>query len=298
MNNDSRPDLVPSSTCSIDFQTGHGGLPLVAITTPASVAHVYLHGAHVTHFQRVNEPALLFLSRESLYTDGKPIRGGVPVILPWFGPREGQPMHGFGRLHAWQLARIETLSDAQVRLQFRLGNCPEAAGWPPFTADYVVTVGPSLGLELTVKNLDPARNLDLETCLHTYFAVGAIDQVEVRGLQGVSYLDSLDNRAQKQQGEEPIRFAGEVDRLYLDTPHTVEIADRSLRRIIRVEKEQSLSTVVWNPWIAKSQRMPDFGDDEYLRMVCVESGNAGPDRQVVPPGASATLRVRLSSQAL
>jgi D-hexose-6-phosphate mutarotase len=298
MNNASPPDPALAPECSVTFETGQGGLPLVKVATPASVAEVYLHGAHVTHFQRADEPALLFLSSKAVFMDGKPIRGGIPVILPWFGPRAGQPMHGFGRLHAWKLSQIQTLPGRQVRLQFRLPECPEAAGWPPLLADYAVTIGQTLGVELTVQNPDPARPLDLETCLHTYFAVGASDQVEVRGLKGVRYLDSLEGHVQKTQVEDPIRLTSEVDRLYLATPHTVEIVDPSLGRIIRVEKEHSLSTVVWNPWLAKSQRMPDFGNDEYRRMVCVESGNAGPNRLVLPPGASATLRVRLSSHPL
>lgn len=31
-------------------------------------------------------------------------------------------------------------------------------------------------------------------------------------------------------------------------------------------------TVVWNPWIEKAKSMADFGDDEYKKMICVESG--------------------------
>ena len=37
------------------------------------------------------------------FAPGQPIRGGVPVIFPWFGAREGEPMHGFARLSDWDL---------------------------------------------------------------------------------------------------------------------------------------------------------------------------------------------------
>lgn len=280
----------------MSFQTGQGGLPMLAVWTPASVAHIYLHGAQVTHFQRRGEQPLLFVSAQSQFAEGKAIRGGIPVILPWFGAREGKPSHGFARLHAWQLSEIRTLPGDQVRLVLRLPECPEAAEWPQFEAQCAVTVGDRLAMELSVSNTDPARTLDLQTCLHTYFAVGGITQVEVRGLKDVGYLDALENLAPKTQTEDPMRFAEEVDRLYVNTPHAVEITDHAWHRVIRVEKEQSLSTVVWNPWIAKSQRMPDFSDDEYLRMICVESGNMSPNALTVAPGAQATLRVRLSTR--
>lgn len=29
--------------------------------------------------------------------------------------------------------------------------------------------------------------------------------------------------------------------------------------------------VVWNPWDKKSKAIPDFGDEEYKQMVCIEA---------------------------
>jgi glucose-6-phosphate 1-epimerase len=59
-----------------------------------------------------------------------------------------------------------------------------------------------------------------------------------------------------------------------------------------------LSTVVWNPWIAKAQQMPDFANDEYQRMICVESGNVSSNQITLPPGETSTLTVKLGSQSL
>jgi glucose-6-phosphate 1-epimerase len=39
--------------------------------------------------------------------------------------------------------------------------------------------------------------------------------------------------------------------------------------------------------------MPDFGDDEWPAMVCVEAANALDDAFTLAPGASHTLRTRL-----
>lgn len=282
----------------ISFRVGQGGLPLVRVETEMSTADVYLHGAHVTHFQRHDEKPILFLSRESLFEAGKPIRGGVPIILPWFGPREGQPAHGFVRSEAWQLVEASLAETEGARLRFRLPTLPAMKDWPRFVAEFEVFVGYTLEMELQVTNVDDARPLPLETCLHTYFAVGDIAQTEVRGLRGVKYLDNLEGLREKVETQDSIRFAGEVDRVYVNTPDTTEIVDRAWGRVIEVAKSDSLSTVVWNPWIAKAQRMPDYGDDEYLRMVCVESGNVKSNAHTLNPGQTATLAVAIDAREL
>ena len=74
--------------------------------------------------------------------------------------------------------------------------------------------------------------------------------------------------------------------------------DARLGRKIQVEKRESLSTVVWNPWSARAQQMPDFGNEEYERMVCVESGNVASNPIRLPPGERSRLTVTLRSEPL
>jgi glucose-6-phosphate 1-epimerase len=279
----------------VSFRTGQGGLPLVRVEAGQSSADIYLHGAHVTHFQRHGQQPLLFLSRESVFASGKAIRGGIPVILPWFGSREGQAAHGFARTQTWDLQEVSLPGQDAVRLRFRLPES-EPAGWPRFVAEYEVQVGATLELALKVTNVDKTRSLDIETCLHTYFAVSDIGRTEVCGLHGVNYLDALNGYREETESHAAITFTGEVDRVYFNSPQTVEIIDHGWKRVIVVEKRESLSTVVWNPWIAKARRLTDFADDEYQRMVCVESGNVKQNQLQLAPGASATLGVTLDSQ--
>ena len=63
--------------------------------------------------------------------------------------------------------------------------------------------------------------------------------------------------------------------MYLDTQADCVIYDAAGQRRISIGKAGSDATVVWNPWIAKARAMPDFGDDEWPEMVCVETGNVG-----------------------
>jgi D-hexose-6-phosphate mutarotase len=56
--------------------------------------------------------------------------------------------------------------------------------------------------------------------------------------------------------------------------------------------------VVWNPWIAKAKAMPDFGDEEYKTMLCVESGNVADNALTLSPGESASLKVVLASEPM
>jgi glucose-6-phosphate 1-epimerase len=280
----------------VRFTEGTGDLPMIRVTTEWSTLDLYLHGAHVTHFQKKNEPPLLFLSKVSQFDAASPIRGGVPIILPWFGPRAGLPAHGFARRRPWDLRKIIPDRDGTIALHLRLSEDTGADGFPPFIADYVVTVRDTLSLQLDVTNKSATQDLVFEDCLHSYFQVGDINSASVTGLKGGRYLDNLEERKEKNETADAIRVSSEVDRVYVNTASPVEINDPSLHRTIRVEKENSASTVVWNPWIDKARQLADFGDDEYLRMICVESGNVAVNKITLPPGKASTLRVKLSSR--
>ena len=285
----------PATPGRVAFLDGRGELPMLEITTAWSSAEIYLHGAHVTHFGRKGEPPLLFLSQCSRFDKNQPIRGGIPVIFPWFGPREGMGMHGFARIKAWEVKEVLPAADGSMTVRFRLPEYPEASGYPDFTADYIVTVNETLTLELAVTNKSTDETLEFEECLHTYFAVEDISATSVVGLKGLSYLDKVANFEKKTETNDAIRISSEVDRVYLDATGTVEVRDGRLRRVIRVEKQHSASTVVWNPWVKKSGEMPDFGNDEYHKMVCVESGNVNANKVILPPGKSSSMKVTLKS---
>src|SRR5437868_4114592 len=136
----------------VSFIDGRGELPMVEVSTAWSTAEIYLHGAHVTHFKKKDGPPLLFLSQCSRFAENEPIRGGIPIIFPWFGPREGLPQHGFARLKTWELKEFVPAPDGSVSVRFRLPDCPEASAFPPFTAEYIVTVAQELKLQLAVAN--------------------------------------------------------------------------------------------------------------------------------------------------
>ena len=280
------------------FSEGSGELPRLEINTPWSTAEIYLHGAHVTHFQTKDQPPVLFMSQLSRFSAATAIRGGIPVIFPWFGSREGESAHGFARTQTWELREVSQASTGEVVLRLSLPDSPSAALFPKFTADYWVTVGKSLTLQLVIANVSPVQDFTYEDCLHTYFAIGDIAATSITGLKGVDYLDKTDNFARKTERAEHMKISQETDRVYLDTTGPVEIHDSKLGRRIRIEKSGSLSTVVWNPWVEKAEQMPDFGGDEFQRMVCVESGNVADNRQTLPAGKSNTLKVEISTLPL
>ena len=276
---------------------GNGGLNKIVVTTKTSTAEIYQHGAHVTHFQKNGEPPLIFMSRKSWFAPGKPIRGGVPICFPWFGNRDGEPSHGFARITEWQLVKTSATPDGKVTLHFALPQIPGRAAWKNLRTEFIVTIADTLTMELIATNDGCDAALEIENCLHTYFQVGAIGAVSVHGLEGAAYLNFAegDNGAPRPAENCPLRINRETNRTYADTASTVEILDENLKRTIRVEKFNSQSTVVWNPWM--TQKLPDdFDPAEYKHMVCVESGNVKQNKLSLAPGKTSTLKVVLSSR--
>ncbi len=286
-------------TGSADLTTGKGGLPLVKIRTPRSAAEIYLHGAHVTHFQKSGESPLLFVSRQSHFAAGKAIRGGVPICFPWFGNRAGGPSHGFARITAWQLLKTTAAPDGVVTLTFALPPIPGRDAWKKLRTEFTVTVADTLTMELTVANDSCGEPVAIEDCLHTYFYAGDINQVSIAGLRGLPFDDfAAGATGTRRMEDDPVlRIAKEINRVYPNHAGAVEIRDEKLQRVIRIEKSGSNSTVVWNPWT--TQKMPDdFDPAEHQSMVCVESGNVKQNQLSLAPGKTTSLKVILSSQPL
>jgi D-hexose-6-phosphate mutarotase len=284
----------PDGVC---LEPGPGGLDRLRLETAEGEAHVFLHGGHVSHFQPKGERPVLWLSRESRFDSSHAIRGGVPVCFPWFGAKAGEPqapMHGFARILPWDLLGVTR--EASGRLEAKLGLSADAATRGGFQTGFGVTltvgVGGSLSLTLAVHNAAaaPAR---FEAALHSYFAVSDVAKVRVHGLEGTPYLDKTEAMARKPGAHDPIVIAAETDRVYLDTTATVTIEDLGWKRRVAIKKTGSATTVVWNPWVAKARAMPDFGDDEWPGMLCVETANVGEQARTLDPGATHVMTAEL-----
>jgi glucose-6-phosphate 1-epimerase len=283
------------------LEKGPGGLDRLVLSASEGKAVVYLLGAHVAHFQQKGEKPVLWMSSESRFEAGRPIRGGVPICFPWFGAQAGSPeapVHGFARILSWTVSTVTREMDGRLRAVLDLTADAAARGGFPreLSLSLAVTVGRALRLELAARNVDSAP-ATFEEALHSYFAVSDVRQIRIRGLEGVGFVDKTAGMARKPGEGEPIAIAAETDRVYLGTKAAVTIEDTGWRRRIVVGKSGSATTVVWNPWIAKAKAMPDFGDDEWTGMVCVETANAMDDAITLAPGATHVMTAALEVAA-
>ena len=295
------------STLTEDFSIGDtlrfaqtdSGLRKVIVTTPACRAELFLQGAHLTLWQpAVNEP-VLFLSDRSLYAHDKAIRGGIPVIFPWFGARTAAvtgtrtdgPSHGFARTSVWKLTKT-AYEDGIVSIELSLtsNDLSRSFGFDDFEVKYLLKLGQELDLQLTVINKSASAALKFEEALHSYFRVSDAKDVTLAGLQDNEYLDKTDGFKRKQQSEEFLVFKGETDRPYLNHERTVELTDTRLKRNIIVDKEGSKTTVVWNPGSELSNKLADMSPDGWMHMVCIETANVAENMVELAPGQSHTMR--------
>jgi glucose-6-phosphate 1-epimerase len=292
---------------AVRLEPGRNGLPRIAVATPLAEAHIYLHGAHVAHFcPRVGgakEP-FLFMSGSSWFEPGKPIRGGIPVVFPWFGRHRtdpAAPQHGFARLREWSLCGAEALPGGVVAVTLGLDSDDATRVlWPhDFRIEMRVEVGSMLSVELAVTNRSPVP-FTYEEALHTYLALADARQAVIEGLDG-PYVSTIGGGwVTHEDSPGPVFLAAETDRIYLGNRACVTVRDPAGRRALVVDREGSDAAVLWNPWIAKAKAMPDFGDDEWLFMVCVEACNVAEHAVTLAPGATHRLctTIRAESQSV
>ena len=286
----------------LKFVEGPGGLIFAEIDNALGTAYLCLQGAHITTFRpKDQDEPVIWLSDYAKFAPGKSIRGGAPVCWPWFGPHEtesGFPGHGFARTVMWDVTQSGALASGETEITLALVETEQTrAQWPhPSRVELKVVVGKSLKAELITTNLGDS-DIRIGEALHTYFQIGDIAEIKVLGLEGCEYVDKVGPVTRRTQ-EGTATFAGEVDRVYVNTEATCVIEDSRLKRRIVIAKSGSRSTVLWTPWTEKADKMGDFGPDGWRRMVCVESVNALENVVVIPAGQSHTMSVAYSAEAL
>ena len=119
---------------SVLLERGEGGQPCLRVAGRGGSAEIYLQGAHLTSWQPAGQEPVIWMSRASAFSPGAPIRGGIPICFPWFGPNvrdAAAPLHGFARLHDWTLVGAGEVGD-DVSLTFELRDSEQtrSTAWP------------------------------------------------------------------------------------------------------------------------------------------------------------------------
>lgn len=275
---------------SLKFVRHASGLVQGIVETPICTGSFFLLGGHVSAYQpKSQKHPVLFMSRDAIYAVGKPIRGGVPICFPWFGPNASDataPAHGLVRTELWDVVESQQIGDAiVVRLKRELPN---------YRLEFRIEFGASLQMQMSISNTSD-QTQRCELALHTYFQIGNLSKVSITGLESIAFRDKLTGKIEPAAGS-PISFTAETDRVYMGNVAEIELQDPAWDRIIRLVPENSQSTVVWNPWIEKSKRLNDFADDEYLQMCCIETANVHPDELSINPGQTAVVAVQVRVQ--
>jgi len=265
---------------------GNGGLPEVRVAGSFAEGEIYLYGAHVTSWKPKGFDDLLYLSSKARFQEGQAIRGGIPICFPWFRGKADDPkapVHGFARTRMWQLDSIVD-SERGVAVTMSTESDDQTRRWwhAEFRLQHRVTFGAELMMELACTNTGNVP-LRFEEALHTYNRVVTVQDVRVQGLDGAHFLDNTSSNVERVQSGE-LAIASQTDNAYLNSRGAVDLIDPGMRRQIRLTKEGSLNTVVWNPWREKAAEMKDLGDGEWMQFLCVEACNILDAAVTLAPG--------------
>jgi glucose-6-phosphate 1-epimerase len=264
------------------------GFTYIEINNGKAHATISTYSGQVLSYRPKNQQHdLLFVSDKAYYEEGKAIKGGIPVCWPWFGPDpedQGRPAHGFVRNRQWGVSASKSLADGSTQVVLSLVDTAETREiWPhPFKLEIEITVGDSLTVALVTHNTGDG-SITISQALHSYFQVGDISKTRVLGLDATDYLDKVGDTARKTQAG-PVTIESEVDRIYTDVTGEQVIDDESLGRKIHITSRGCSTAVVWNPWADIAASMGDLGDDDYKKMLCVETANAGPETVEIAAG--------------
>lgn len=271
---------------SVCIERTHSGLEFISVNSHLCNAKIFLQGGQITEFTPKGKLPLLWVSGDETFSEGKSIRGGIPICWPWFGQHDNNefPAHGFARTQVWQADEVNE-SDSNVTVSLKLPMRQVNPTFWPYQCSLRVEfiLSEQLEVRLTTCNLGNTP-FSYTQALHTYLPIADIHNTRVAGLQGAQYIE-FDQGPFKQDGV--VEFTRETDMVYTQAAAVQTI--ETPQGIISVSRENSRSCVLWNPWIEKSKRLSNFADDDYQTMLCLEAANVLEDAVTLEPKQSHTL---------
>jgi glucose-6-phosphate 1-epimerase len=286
MNTDELDDKfgIEAELCFIETD---GDLIAISIYNKFADAEICLYGGHVTRYMPHGSFDSIWMSQASLFEEGKPIRGGIPVCFPWFGPHPTDPslpLHGFARLMYWDVLETKSIETGETFVKLQLCSDDETKKyWPyDFRAILSIMVGRTLDVSLSIENTGD-KNFEYSAALHTYIAVSGIENIRISGLSGNSYYNGLGSELLVQE-EELLAIEKEENRRYINFSGDCLVIDPVFNQVLRIAKKGSNVTVVWNPGEETSANIEDMTSDGFQEFVCVEAVNAYNDCISLAPG--------------
>lgn len=271
-------------------------LEALAIDSAEFKAIILLQGAQLVEFSTTDHPNnWLFVSEANEFALGKPIRGGIPICWPVFGAFDKnseavkasfpEPLgqHGYARSEIWSLKSTETEQNSAIAcFELNTNNKPHLSATVIFRFS-----SEGYSIELVTQN-NEAHSISMSQALHSYFPTSDIDNTAVSGFDIVEYIDTLTANWESKTQQGDILFSGETDRIY-QAGSNCDI--KTPEAVFTLSADNSNSTVVWNPWIEKSKGLSQFNDEDYRKMLCVETANALDDAIMLAPKASHSLKL-------
>ncbi|KAK0096546.1 hypothetical protein PV326_005202 [Microctonus aethiopoides] len=216
-------------------------------------------------------------AKQAVFDGKKAIRGGIPFVFPQFGAWTFGPGHGFARIMRWNVEKSpERLPSGDVEAIFSImDNEFTRSMWNyPFRLTYrLILREKELHFNIGVYNPSKEHTFSFNLLLHTYFKVPDVRRCQITGLHGCTFIDKTRDNQIFQEGLDVVTVREWTDRIYQNTQPEHIITNVVSGRKMRVQKYNFPDTVVWNPWQEKARDIPDFGDDEFPNMICVESGH-------------------------
>lgn len=261
---------------------------IIKLRNSVAECQISLWGGNLLSYRpRKEEHDIFWLGDLNKFDNQQAIRGGIPVCWPRFAEEELNnhlPRHGFARLSMWNLQNV-SVDDRQIEAELSLS--PEAQYNLNLSARVLIKITDKLEYTLeTTNNGDTPFNFS--EALHAYFNVSSVDNVEIKGLAGHRYKNSLTQSYATQ--EEDLNIIGEVDRIFLEQTQPLEIIDKGYNRVIKIKKNGSDTTVVWNP----NKDLVEMSPNQYKQFVCIEPSNVGESAIVLPPHHTHKLTTTIS----
>jgi len=217
------------------------------------------------------------------------IRGGIPVCFPQFalaGPLTTN--HGFVRTsNEWNVVGVKS-DHEEVSITLQINDNPNfreiwdnAFSLQITTKLYYKNDVPVLSQFMQVKNNNEEKSFSFTGALHTYFTAN-VQLSSIGPFYGMSY----DDKVTKTSGSYPteyLTFKEQTDIIIYNAPLETKILENVQGLKLTIDRSETFpDVVVWNMWSEKAKTMTDFGEDEWLNYLCVETAVIGNPVQLAP----------------